>query len=445
MSMEQIREWIEQKDFKTLKTELMNTLPADIAEQMEDLTPQDLLLVFRLLPKEVAAEVFSLLPMEQQSEISQLINEVELQKIVDELYFDDKIDLLEEMPANVVKRILAHTSEKERRLINQFLNYPEYSAGSLMTIEFVDLKKEMSVTSALTRIRMTAPSKETIYTCYAIDPYRRLEGIVSLEELVLAREDMTVGEVMRGDFVSVHTHDDQEEVAEIFKKYDLLSAPVVDNEGRLVGIITVDDIMDVIEEENTEDLYHMAAMNPSEKEYLNTGVFSLAKKRILWLMALMISATLSAAVITRFQYVLDAVGGLVAFIPMIMGTGGNAGAQSSTVVIRSLALGEVDFRDLFRVMFKEVQVSLLVGAGLAVLNFLRLLFLSHTRAMVALTVSLALIATILFAKLMGSLLPMLAKKIGLDPAIMASPLISTLVDATSLTMYFTLAIWILSI
>lgn len=250
---------------------------------------------------------------------------------------------------------------------------------------------------------------------------------------------------MRDGFVSVHTHDDQEEVAEVFKKYDLLSAPVVDNEGRLVGIITVDDIMDVIEEENTEDLYHMAAMNPSEREYLNTGAFSLAKKRILWLMALMISATLSAAVINRFQYVLDAAVGLTAFIPMIMGTGGNAGAQSSTVVIRSLALGEVNFRDIFRVMFKEIQVSVLVGIGLAVLNFLRLVFLSHAAPLVSLTVSLALVATVFFAKLMGSLLPMLAKKIGLDPAIMASPLISTLVDATSLTMYFSLAIWLLSI
>lgn len=445
MSMEQIREWIDQKAFKPLKEELQNMLPADIAEQMEDLPSQNMLLVFRLLPKETAVEVFSLLPMEQQTDISQVINEIELQKIVDELYFDDKIDLLEEMPANVVKRILSHTSEKERRLINQFLNYPEYSAGSLMTIEFVDLKKEMPVTGALERIRATAPSRETIYTCYAIDAYRRLEGIVSLEELVLAKADMTVGQVMRDGFASVHTHDDQEVVAEVFKKYDLLSAPVVDNEGRLVGIITVDDIMDVIEEENTEDLYHMAAMNPSEKEYLNTGVFSLAKKRILWLMVLMISATLSAAVINRFQYVLDTATVLTAFIPMIMGTGGNAGAQSSTVVIRSLALGEIEFRDVFRVMLKEIQVSILVGIGLAVLNFLRLVFLSHVAPLVSLTVSLALVATVLFAKLMGSLLPMLAKKIGLDPAIMASPLISTLVDATSLTMYFSLAIWLLSI
>jgi len=443
MRMEQLREWIDQKAFKALKEELTHILPADIAEQMEDLAPQDMLLVFRLLPKETAAEVFSLLPMEQQTDISQVINETELQKIVDELYFDDKIDLLEEMPANVVKRILSHSNEKERRLINQFLHYPEYSAGSLMTIEFVDLKKEMPVTSALERIRATAPSRETIYTCYAIDAHRRLEGIASLEELVLAKADMTVGDVMRGGYVSVHTHDDQEEVAEVFKKYDLLSAPVVDNEGRLVGIITVDDIMDVIEEENTEDLYHMAAMNPSEKEYLNTGVFSLAKKRILWLMVLMISATLSAAVINSFQYVLDAAVGLTAFIPMIMGTGGNAGAQSSTVVIRSLALGEVEFRDIFRVMLKEMQVSILVGIGLAALNFLRLVFLSGVAPLVSLTVSLALVATVLFAKLMGSLLPMLAKKIGVDPAIMASPLISTLVDATSLTMYFSLAIWLL--
>jgi len=445
MSMEQIREWIEQKAFKTLKEELGTMLPADIAEQLKELNPQDMLLVLRLLPKETAAEVFSLLPLEQQADITQVINEAELKKIIDELYFDDKIDLIEEMPANMVKRILAHTSEKERRLINQFLNYPENSAGSLMTIEFVDLKKEMKVTAALERIRATAPSRETIYTCYAIDAFRRLEGIVPLEDLVLAKADMTVEEVMQGGYVSVHTHDDQEEVAEVFKKYDLLSAPVVDNEGRLVGIITFDDIMDVIEEENTEDLYHMAAMKPSEKEYLNTGAFALARQRFLWLMALMISATLSAAVISRFQYVLEAAASLMTFVPMIMGTGGNAGAQSSTVVIRSLALGEVEFKDIFKVMFKEMQVSLLVGAGLAVLNFLRLVFLSHTGVPVALTVSLALWGTILFAKLAGSLLPMLAKKIGLDPAIMASPLLSTLVDATSLTLYFTLAVWFLHI
>ncbi len=439
MIQERIFELIEAKKYFELRGFLAGQLSADIAEVLEETEAKMTRLLFRMLSKEHAADVFAFLSPEVQSNIYNMVDEKEIQEILDELQFDDMIDFLEEMPANIVKKILSKTPEHERKLINQFLHYPEYSAGSLMTIEFVALKKEMTAAEALKKIKATAADKETIYTCYATSMSRELEGTVSLEKLVLAPEDKTIEGILKKECLSVNTHDDQEVVAELFKKYDLLAMPVVDHENRLVGIITIDDIVDVIEEENTEDIYRMAALTTSDGDYLSTGVFELARKRVLWLMILMVSATLSAAVVTKYQSLIEAVVSLATFMPMIMGTGGNAGAQTSAIIIRSLALGELASGDILRIIWKELRVSMMVGVCLAGINFLRLIFLSGASLQMAVTVSSALIGTVIFAKLMGSMLPLLADKIKIDPALMASPLITTIVDATSLTIYFLIA------
>ena len=445
LELERVKELLYEKKFISLKEELKNVQSADVAEIIDELKAKDAIIVFRLLPKEVAADVFSRISTERQMEISMMVNEKELTEILDELYFDDKIDFLEEMPANVVKRILRNTSEAERKLINQFLNYPENSAGSLMTIEFIDLKKEMSVGEALDKIRRIGMDKETIYTCYAIDAERKLEGIVSLKDLVLSPADKKIKDIMETDFIYVDTYDDQEEVADIFKKYDLLSIPVVDQENRLVGIITIDDIVDVIEEENTEDFQRMAAMNPSNEEYLSASVLSLARKRITWLLFLMISATFTGYIIRYFEDALQSAVALVSFIPMLMDTGGNAGSQSSTLVIRGIALGEIEFRDILKIIWKEFRISILVGIVLALINFLRIYYFEGYSILISLVVSVTLVFVVIIAKFIGGTLPIAAKKIGLDPAIMASPMITTIVDAISLSIYFTLAVWILGI
>lgn len=445
MELERIRELLREKKLVDLKEELKNFQSADVAEIIDELKAKEAIIVFRLLPKDVAADVFSRISTDRQMEISMMVNEAELIEILDELYFDDKIDFLEEMPANVVKRILRNSSEAERRLINQFLNYPENSAGSLMTIEFVDLKKEMTVAEALEKIRRIGMDKETIYTCYAIDSERKLEGIVSLKDLVLSSADKKIKDIMETDFIYVDTYDDQEDVADIFKKYDLLSVPVVDQEKRLVGIITIDDIVDVIEQENTEDFHRMAAVNPSDQEYLNTGVFDLARKRITWLLFLMISATFTGYIIRYFEDALQSVVALVTFIPMLMDTGGNAGSQSATLVIRGIALGEIEFKDILKIMWKEFRISILVGLVLALINFLRIYYLEGYTILIALIVAVTLFFVVIIAKLIGCMLPIIAKRIGLDPAIMASPMITTIVDAISLMLYFTLAVWILGI
>lgn len=445
MELGRIRELLREKKLVDLKEELKNFQSADVAEIIDELKAKEAIIVFRLLPKDVAADVFSRISTDRQMEISMMVNEAELIEILDELYFDDKIDFLEEMPANVVKRILRNSSEAERRLINQFLNYPENSAGSLMTIEFVDLKKEMTVAEALEKIRRIGMDKETIYTCYAIDSERKLEGIVSLKDLVLSSADKKIKDIMETDFIYVDTYDDQEDVADIFKKYDLLSVPVVDQEKRLVGIITIDDIVDVIEQENTEDFHRMAAVNPSDQEYLNTGVFDLARKRITWLLFLMISATFTGYIIRYFEDALQSVVALVAFIPMLMDTGGNAGSQSATLVIRGIALGEIEFKDILKIMWKEFRISILVGLVLALINFLRIYYLEGYTILIALIVAVTLFFVVIIAKLIGCMLPIIAKRIGLDPAIMASPMITTIVDAISLMLYFTLAVWILGI
>jgi len=445
MAIDDIKQLLEEKRYAELKEKIKDMQIQDIAEIVDELDTKNAIILFRLLPKEIAADVFSYLSSERQSEISMMIDENELNEIVSDLFFDDKIDFLEEMPANVVKRILRNTSEAERKLINQFLQYPEYSAGSLMTIEFVDLKKEMTVAEALEKIRRVGRDREIVYTCYVTDAWRKLEGIVSLKDLVLASPDTKVEDIMKKDVIYVDTYDDQEEVADVFKKYDLLAVPVVDQEKRLVGIITIDDIVDVIEEENTEDIQRMAAIQPTEEEYLDATPFMIARKRLLWLLILMISATVSGYIIRKYQVALEAMVALAAFIPMLMDTAGNAGSQASVTVIRSLVLGELKFGDILKVILKEAQVGVLAGVALALVNFIRVYFVEGYGFGIAITISLSLIFTVIIAKIIGGTLPMIAKRIGLDPAIMASPLITTIADAISLTIYFSLAVWILHI
>jgi len=352
---------------------------------------------------------------------------------------DDAVDFIEEMPANIVKKVLKNTDEDLRKLINQLLNYPDYSAGSIMTVEYVDLKKEMTVKEAIGHIKKTGVDKETINTCYVIGKNRTLEGVVSIRKLILSADDQIIKDILNDDVISIKTTDDQENTAQLFKKYDLSAMPVVDNENRLVGIITVDDIVDIIEQENTEDLQKMAAMQPSEEEYLKTGVFELAKHRITWLLILMLSATFTGNIIKRFEDVLQSVVVLTAFIPMLMDTGGNAGSQSSTLIIRGLALGEISMSDALKVFWKELRVSMVVGLILAFVNFLRIFYLEGVGAMVSLTVCITLFMTVVLAKVVGGLLPIAAKSVKLDPAIMASPLITTIVDAFSLIIYFKMA------
>lgn len=417
----------------------------DIANWLEELDGNDLLVVFRLLPKDLAAEVFSYVSKEQQEFIIESITDREIKSIIDELFLDDTVDLIEEMPANVVKKVLKNTSEERRKLINQFLKYPENSAGSLMTIEVVDLKKEMRVDQALEYIRRIGLDKETINVCYVMDKNRKLEGIIPIRKLILSEPDETIENIMETNIISVHTLDDQEDIANIFRKYDLLAIPVVDKEGRLVGIITIDDIVDIIEQENTEDFQRMAAMQPSDEEYLKTSVVELAKHRVTWLLILMLSATLTGSIIQKYQDVLNSVAILTSFIPMLMDTAGNAGSQSATLIIRGLALEEINLNDILRVMWKELRISILVGIVLAVVNFARILIMQQASVWVAATVSFSMIITVILAKVIGGSFPILAKKIGLDPAIMAGPLITTIVDALALTAYFSIASWILGI
>lgn len=417
----------------------------DIAYWLEELDDDKILVLFRLLPKDMAAEVFSHFSKEQQEFIIESIADREIKSIIDELFLDDTVDLIEEMPANVVKKVLRNTSEERRKLINQFLKYPDNSAGSLMTIEFVDLKKEMRVDQALESIRKNGVDKETINICYVIDSSRKLEGIIPIRKLILSDPSEILEDIMETNFVSVHTLDDQEEVANIFRKYDLIAVPVVDNENRLVGIITVDDIVDIIEEENTEDFHKMAAIQPSDEEYLKTKVTELAKHRVIWLLILMISATFTGTIIQRFEEVLQSVVALTYFIPMLMDTGGNAGSQSATLIIRGLALEEISLADIFKVLWKELRVSIIVGVILAIINFARIIIMRQASAIIAATVSVSMLITVILAKVIGGSLPILAKKLGLDPAIMAGPLITTIVDALALLAYFSIASWVLGL
>ncbi|HEY8363562.1 MAG TPA: magnesium transporter [Tissierellaceae bacterium] len=445
MDERRLLELIEQKKYIEIKKELSEMNAVDVAELLDPLDIPTTLLLFRMLPKDLAVEVFSYFSTDQQKEIINLITDKELEYIINELFFDDMIDLIEEMPANIVKKILKSSKEEERQLINQFLKYPPNSAGSIMTIEYVDLKKEMTVKEALRHIKKTGLSKETVYTCYVTDKKRVLEGIVSLRTLVVSDEDEILENIMEKDVIKVNTHDDQESVAAVFKKYGFLALPVVDNENRLIGIITVDDIMDVMEQEATEDFQLMAAMSPSEEAYLDTDVITLAKQRLPWLLILMISGTFTGRIMLKFEHVLSSVVILSTFIPMIMDTGGNSGNQSSTLIIRGLAVGEITTKDWLKVLWKEIRISSLVGIVLSVVNLFRLILIEKVQLIIALTVSMTLLTTVITAKIVGGILPLLAKKVKLDPAIMAGPLLTTIVDAISLTLYFLIARQLLGI
>ncbi|MEL7623343.1 MAG: magnesium transporter [Clostridiales bacterium] len=433
------------KEYRALKEKLSELNKADAAEFLESLPPKQLPVVFRTLHKEFAAELFSYLAQETQEQLITTITDKEASAIIDELYVDDAVDVLEELPANVVKKLLQHTSPETRRLINQFLNYPEASAGSIMTAEFVHLKKEMTVNQAFERIRQVGLDSETVYTCYVTDANRRLEGVTTVRRLFLADLDTLIGEIMDDDVIFVHTYDDREEAARIISRYDFLSLPVVDQENRLVGIITIDDVMDVIQEENTEDFERMAAMLPSQRPYLKTGVWELAKNRILWLLVLMISAMITGSVLGHYQNLIQFMPILVTFIPMLTGTGGNAGSQSATMVIRGMALDEIEGKDMGRVFWKELRVSLLVGTALALVNCIRLMITYPGEPMVYIIVSVSLVLTVALAKTIGGVLPIVAKLCKADPAIMASPLITTIVDAVSLIVYFSISLKILGV
>lgn len=442
---EMILDLIEQGKYADVRNKIVEMNVVDIAQLFEELDKHKILVVFRILPKDIASGVFSYISNELQRYIIESITDREIKNIIDELFFDDTIAFLEEMPSNIVKKVIKNTDENTRKLINQFLNYPEDSAGSIMTIEFVDLKKEMTVKQALQHIKETGVDKETINTCYVIDNNRILEGVISIRKLILSEEEEIVKNIMETDVVYINTHDDQEKMASLFKKYDFLSMPVVDNERRLVGIVTIDDVVDIIEQENTEDIQKMAAMQPSEEKYLKTNALVLAKHRIVWLLILMISATFTGKIIRKFDDVLQAVVVLASFIPMLMDTAGNAGSQSSALIIRGLALGEISLKDALKVLWKEIQVGCLVGLALSIVNFLRIYYLEKADFLISITVTITLLFTVILAKIVGGILPILAKKCKLDPAIMAGPLITTIVDAVSLTIYFSTAVWLLGI
>ena len=429
----------EQRDYISLKKELETLQEVDVAQFLELLSGEKIVVVFRTLPKEMAAEVFANLQPETQEYIVTSITDQEIAVIIEDLFVDDAVDFLEELPANVVKRVLKNAGADTRAQINQFLNYPENSAGSIMTAEFTDLRKTMTVAQAIDHIRRTGEDRETIYTCYVIDDRRVLDGVISVKSLLLADDEQLILDVMDTDIISVNTEDDREDVAQLFSKYGLLSLPVVDKENRLVGIVTVDDAVEVIEQEATEDFEKMAAMLPSERPYLKTSVFDLAKNRIVWLLVLMISAMITGGVLERYETAFAAMPLLVTFIPMLTDTGGNAGSQSSTLIIRGMAVAEIHPKNLPQVVWKELRVSVLVGLVLSVVNFIQLAIRYPGNELVALTVVLSLFATVVIAKTVGCVLPILAKMCHADPAIMAAPLITTVVDAFALIIYFSLA------
>ncbi len=440
-----IKELLDTKQYTRLRQKIAEMNEADIAVIMEELEEEDLLKIFRILPKNIAADVFSYLEVESQQFIITSLSEKDAAGIINNLMADDATDLLEEMPANVVKKLLANANPETRRDINHLLRYPEDSAGSIMTVEYVDLKENMTVEDAIARIRKIGVDSETINICYVLDAKRTLVGTVALRYLLISSGDAVIGDIMHENVIYINTLMDQEEVARQFQKYDFTAMPVVDNENRLVGIITVDDIVDILQEEATEDMEKMAAIVPSDKPYMKTSVIETWKKRMPWLLLLMISATLTGSVLTTFEDALLAYGALIAYIPMLMDTGGNAGGQASVTIIRGLSLNEIEFGDAFKVVFKEVRVACLCGITLAAANFLKLLLLDKVGIMVALVVCLTLVAAVIIAKLVGCTLPMLAKKIGFDPAVMASPFITTIVDVLSLLVYFQIATHLLHI
>ncbi len=454
-SMGKIYQWFEEKMYFKIKDEFLKYNEADIAEMFEEFLAYDDLLtraivVYRLLPKSVMVDVFAYLPSDDQLKIVERITDAELNYIIGEMDFDDKIDILEELPATLVNRILENTPKTERKLINTFLNYPDDCAGSIMTPDFISLQKEWTVKEAMAHIKEVGMDTETIYTCYVKDGAYKLVGIVSLRTLVIAPDEERIMNLMHTDFVCVQVDEDQEEVSEAFKKYGFIAMPVVDKEGRLVGIITVDDILDVIEEENTEDIERMAGiidMEQSDEDYLDKSVWKHARNRLPWLLFMMFSAMVTGAVLNAFEEQLSTVIVLVSYIPLLMSTGGNTGAQASTLMIRGLSLGEIEpcLEDAGKILWKELRISLCVGAVLSTVNFLKILIIDQQSPLVALTVCLSLILVIMFAKMLGGMVPLAAEKLGLDPALMANPIIASLVDLASMLVYLCIAMVILGI
>ncbi len=437
---------MEKGDIQAFKEKAYECLPVDIAEGLEEVEDSaHVIKLFRMLPKDISSDVFSYMTSEQQQLIAESATNAELKALVDDMFMDDTVDFLEEMPANVVKKVLQNADENTRAVINQFLNYPENSAGSLMTIEYVDLHDYFTVRKAMDYIRRTGIDKETVYTCYVIDDQRKLVGQVSLRKLIVAPESTYIRDIMDTNIISASTTDDQEEIADDFRRYDLTSIAVCDKENRLVGIITIDDIVDVIQEENTEDIKKMAAIIPSDEEYMKTSVMNLVAHRLPWLLLLMISATFTSTIITHFEQLLASAVMLTAFIPMLMDSAGNSGSQTSVTVIRNMALGEVELRDWFKVLAKEIGVAVVSGAALAAVNMLRMMIFTDAGLLVSATVSVTLLCTVIIAMIVGCLLPMGAKKLGFDPAVMASPMITTIVDACALLIYFMIATIILGL
>ena len=422
-----------------LRGALLMLNPVDIAEYMKKLDREKLLVLFRVLPKDISADVFSYMDQDQRQMLVESIADAEITALIDDLFVGDAVDFLEELPANAVKRVLGNTSPETRAIINQFLKYPENSAGSLMTIEYCEVTPEMTVRDALNSIRETGVDKKTVYTLYMLDAQRHLIGTVPLHKALVSPEDTPLKKLMDPSMIAVKTLDDQEAVADLVRKYYLLSIPVVDGEGRMVGIITNDDIMDVIQEETTEDFEKMSGLSPADEPYFKTGLFTLARNRLPWLLILMITSIISGAIIARFEAVLAVNILLSASIPMLMDTGGNSGQQASALMVRGIALGEVQFKDIFRVLWTEFRVGILLGLTLALVTFLRLLLLNRANLIMAGVISVSLFCTVVIAKSFGCVLPLMAKRIGLDPAVAASPMITTLVDAASLLIFFTIA------
>ena len=438
MNIEEIKELIEKKQFTKLKEELKEMKSADISTILDGLDKEQAVIIFRLLSKEKAGMTFSYMETDMREKLIKDLTDTELKNVLDELFMDDTVDLIEEMPSNVVTRILRNVDKNDRKVINELLKYPEDSAGSIMTTEFIDLKENMTIEQALDRIRQIGTDSETIYTCYVLDKNRKLQGIISIKELILAKEESLIADNMETNIISVNTLEDKEEVAKKFDKYDLYALPVVDNENRLVGIVTVDDAINVLQDEAEEDFEKMAAMAPTEESYFETSVFKHAKNRIVWLLILMLSSAITGTIITNYENAFAAVPLLVAFIPMLMDTGGNCGSQSSTLIIRGLATDELEVKDVFKILWKEIRIAVIVGVSLALINGLRI-FVQYKNLQLACTVGLSITVTVILSKSIGCLLPLLAKKLKLDPAIMAAPLITTIVDILSVLVYFNIA------
>lgn len=435
LTADQIIKFLEEGNFKELKEELENLHPVDLVDAMEELDKKQRMLVFRLLSKEEAAEVFTDMNSDMREELLEALTDSELKEIMDEMYVDDTVDVLEEMPANVVDRLLMATDEETRKQINTLLQYPEDSAGSIMNIEYISLRKEMTVADAILKIRQVGINRETIYTCYVTEK-RKLIGVVDVKDLLTAGESRLIEEIMDENVIYARTLDDQEQVANQINKYGLVAIPILDHEDCMVGIVTVDDAMLVLQDETTEDISIMAGVSPNEDSYFGTSVFQHAKNRSLWLMLLMLSATVTGEILGHYEDAMAVMPVLITFIPMLMGTGGNCGSQSSTLVIRGLAVGEIEFKDIFRVLFKEIRVAVVVGLMLAVVNGLRIYIMYDQNVMLAGALGLTMIAVVSMAKCIGCILPLLAKKLGLDPAIMAAPLITTILDTCTILVYF---------